>query len=64
MWCGAKRSSAPVLREATMVSANASNRAAAKRSIALTYGEATMVSTNASNRATAIYVSVAASIRL
>ena len=49
--CAAKLSSAPVLREATMVSANVPNRAAAKRSIALTYGEATMVSTNASNRA-------------
>ena len=35
-----------------MVSANASNRAAAKRSSALTYGEATMVSTIVPNRAT------------
>ena len=36
-----------------MVSANASNRAAAKLSNALTYGEATMVSANVSNRAAA-----------
>ena len=35
-----------------MVSANASNRAAAKLSNALTYGEATMVSTIVPNRAT------------
>ena len=36
-----------------MVSANASNRAAAKLSNALTYGEATMVSANVPNRAAA-----------
>ena len=53
-----------MLREATMVSANVPNRAAAKLSNAPVLREATMVSANASNRATAIYVSVAASIRL